>query len=59
MGLTVRRRVGETVVLRVPADRAEYVEIDVTVAKGGTNGGAVTLFIEAPDEVDIRREEIA
>lgn len=59
MGLVLSRKVGEVVVIRVPANRAEYVEIDVEVTRGGVNGGPVKLHFTAPDGVDIRREEVA
>jgi carbon storage regulator CsrA len=53
-GLVIGRAKGETVVLDAGTDD----EVRITVVAPGRNGGDVQLAIDAPEHVEILREEL-
>jgi carbon storage regulator CsrA len=53
-GLVLRRRKGERIFIGEGEDR-----VVVTVLSTGSGGGAVALGFDAPEDVEILREELA
>jgi sRNA-binding carbon storage regulator CsrA len=56
-GLTLSRRIGERLIIRLEDGREVVIRLESTTR--GRDGGSARLLIQAPRSVQVSREEIA